>query len=110
MRNNVKAYKVLTRKHGRLYSACSNRAIRYDRTGLTYPKRDKIFVFEKENDAVRFFWDMHNGITKREVWEVRANGVTGRTLIDGHLAAGNDFRTGTQFASSVRLVKKIYPS
>jgi hypothetical protein len=129
----MKAYKILRRVKGRLYSAVNQKqlTIRYFKTKVNKPKNgSRLFVFESENDA-RNWLDREGMMQTHEIWEAEVPnleepprrilwpfGMGFATNFDGFWKA---FKTkshftasfistpaGSKLTTSLRLIKKVY--
>jgi hypothetical protein len=120
----MKAYKVLTERNGKLYSAVADEVLvqRYNKTKVNKPKfaKSKLFVFKTLQAALNFKNHEHviyeveatNATEPKSniVWAVFAprrafvNFWKGKFLNPGSLTSPPN---GTLLASSVKLIKKI---
>jgi hypothetical protein len=127
----MKAYKVLSvGLNGQLYSAINDSkfTMRYSKTKVNLPKFEgsKLFCFARLEDAKRFIGGYN---PKQEIWEVEVTGLKPAHVVkivdiyeslrafknfwkkNGHV---NNWEieltqpiTGTYFANSIKLVRKI---
>lgn len=108
MRNNIKAYKVVTRN---LKSAHWPRAVAYTPDGnLIKPHKGAnqfLFIFDSITNARRF---VGIGVDYYHIWEVKANNVRtfSKTINGKDLCVLNSgYPKGTMLCSSLRMIRRV---